>query len=61
MIDTRIEKSNRRLLLARSRGGTAALISMSSGFSSHGELYRVLRRNSETRSLVWATPVTVTT
>ena len=59
--DSRIENSNSRRRSRPAVETSAALISISSGFSSHGELYSVLRRNSETRSLVCATPTTATT
>ena len=57
---TRIEKSNRRRCSRLAPCTVAALISTSSGRSSHLELYCVLRRNSETRSLDAAHPAIVT-
>src|SRR5262245_45274987 len=58
---TLIEKSNNRRCSLFVVCMVTALISTSSGRSSHLELYCVLRRNSDTRSFVCATPATVTT
>src|SRR5262245_54009298 len=60
-IVTRIENSYRRRCSLLAVVMLIALISTNSGRSSHLELYWALRKNSDTRSLVCATPAKVTT
>ena len=56
----RIENSNRRFCSRLASVSVVDLISTSSGRLSQAELLPTLRSSSETRSLLWAMPLTVT-